>query len=177
MAKLGRLQEEQPTRSSRLEAYKEAKNQYFHAIREAKTNCWNSFLEKAQGKEIFTALKYTKEKTLRTIPSLQYSKDGTTRLVESFDEQCKAFINTLFPKPPPSTSSIEWKNYTIDSKWEWPELEKMEVKQAIFSSSNKKAPGPDGISFTILQKAYPIIEDRLYRIYRILFILGYQPKA
>jgi hypothetical protein len=150
MAKLGRLREEQPTRSSRLEAYKEAKNQYFHAIREAKTNCWNSFLEKAQGKEIFTALKYTKEKTIRTIPSLQYSKDGTTRLVESFDEQCKAFITTLFPKPPSSTSSIEWKNYTIDSKWEWPELEKTEVKQAIFSSSNKKAPGPDKLSFAIL---------------------------
>jgi hypothetical protein len=54
----------------RLEAYKEAKNQYFYAIREAKTNCWNSFLEKAWGKEIFTALKYIKEKTLRTIPSL-----------------------------------------------------------------------------------------------------------
>jgi hypothetical protein len=107
---------------------------------------------------------------------LQYSKDGTTRLVESFDEQCKAFITTLFPKPP-STSSIEWKDYTIDSKWEWPELEKIEVKQAVFSSSSKKAPGPDGISFAILQKAYPTIEDLLYRIYRILFTLGYQPKA
>ena len=150
MAKLGRLREEQPTRSSRLEAYKEAKNQYFYVIREAKTNCQNSFLEKAQGKEIFTTLKYIKEKTLRTIPSLQYSKDGTTRLVESFDEQYKAFITTLFPKPPPSTSSIEWKNYTTDSKQEWPELEKTEVKQAIFSSSNKKALGPDKLSFAIL---------------------------
>jgi hypothetical protein len=106
MAKLGRLQEEQPTRSFRLEAYKEAKNQYFHAIREAKTSCWNSFLEKAQGKEIFTTLKYTKDKTLRTIPSLQYSKDRTTRLVEGFKDQCEAFITTLFPKPP-STSPIE----------------------------------------------------------------------
>ena len=177
MAKLGRLLEEQPTRSSRLEAYKEAKNQYFYAIREAKTSCWNSFLEKAQGKEVFTALKYTKEKTLRIIPSLQYKKDGTTRLVESFKGQCKAFITTLFPKPPPSTSSIEWKDYTIDSKWEWLELEKIEVKQAIFSFSKRKAPGPDRIPFEILQKAYPTIEDLLYRIYRILFILGYQPKA
>jgi len=43
MAKLGRLQEEQPTRSSRLEAYKEAKNQYFHTIREAKTNAGMAF--------------------------------------------------------------------------------------------------------------------------------------
>ena len=58
-------------------------------------------------------------------------------------------MTTLFPKPL-STRSIEWKDYIIDSKWEWPELEKAEVKQAIFSSSNKKAPGPDGISFTIL---------------------------
>ena len=106
MAKLGRLHKEQPNRSSRLEAYKEAKNQYFHAIREAKTSCWNSFLEKAQGKEVFTALKYTKERTLRVIPSLQYSKDGTTKLVESFDDQYKAFITTLFLKPP-STSPIE----------------------------------------------------------------------
>ena len=64
MAKLRRLQEEQPTRSLRLKAYKDAKNQYFYVIREAKTNCWNSFLKKAQGKEIFTALKYIKEKTL-----------------------------------------------------------------------------------------------------------------
>ncbi len=106
MAKLGRLQEEQPIRNSRLKAYKEAKNQYFYAIREAKTSCWNSFLEKAQGKEVFTALKYTKEKTLQIVPSLQYSKDGITRLVESFKDQCKAFTTTLFPKPP-FTSSIE----------------------------------------------------------------------
>ena len=47
MAKLRRLQEEQLTRSSRLKPYKEAKNQYFYTIREAKTSCWNNFLEKA----------------------------------------------------------------------------------------------------------------------------------
>ena len=64
MAKLRRLQREQPTRSFRLEAYNKARNQYFHAIREAKTSCWNTFLEKAQRKEVFTALKYIKEKTL-----------------------------------------------------------------------------------------------------------------
>ena len=64
MAKLERLLEEQSIRIFRLKAYKEAKNKYLHAIKEAKTNCWNSFLEKAQGKEVFTALKYIKEKTL-----------------------------------------------------------------------------------------------------------------
>ena len=72
---------------------------------------------------------------------------------------------------------MEWKDYTIDNKWEWPELEKIEIKQAIFSRSNKKALRPNGIFFAVLQKAYPIIEDLLYRIYKILFILGYQPKV
>jgi len=38
MAKLGRLLEEQLTRDSRLKAYKEAKNKYFYAIKEAKTS-------------------------------------------------------------------------------------------------------------------------------------------
>ncbi len=72
---------------------------------------------------------------------------------------------------------MEWKDYTIDNKWKWPELERIEVKQAIISFSKKKALGPDGLSFEILQKAYPIIEDLLYRVYRILFTLGYQPKV
>ena len=85
MAKLGRLQKKQPTRNFRLEAYKEAKNQYFHTIRKVKTTCQNKFLKKAQGKKIFTTLKYTKEKTLQTVPSLQYRKDGNNRLVESFN--------------------------------------------------------------------------------------------
>ena len=92
---------------------------------------------------------YTKEKTLRIVPSLQYSKDGITRLVESFKDQYKAFTTTLFPKPP-TTNSIDWKDYTINSKWEQPELEKIEVKQVIFSFSKKKAPGPDKLSFEIL---------------------------
>ena len=91
---------------------------------------------------------------------------------DSFNNQYKAFTTTLFPKPP-TTSSIEWKDYIIDSKWEWPELEKIEVKQAIFSFSKKKAPGPDKLSFEILQKAYPTIEDLLNRTFKILFTLGY----
>ena len=49
----------------------------------------------------------------------------------------------------------------------------MEVKQAIFSFSKKKAPGPDKLSFKILQKAYPTIEDLLNRTFKILFTLGY----
>jgi len=34
-------------------AFKDSKNKYFSEIKTAKTSCWNSFLENAQGKEIF----------------------------------------------------------------------------------------------------------------------------
>jgi len=85
MAKLKRLQKKL-IRSFRLKAYNKTKNQYFHAIKKAKTSCWNALLKKAQRKEVFTALKYTKEKTLQTIPSLQYNKDGNAKPVKSFDD-------------------------------------------------------------------------------------------
>jgi len=72
---------------------------------------------------------------------------------------------------------MEWKDYTINKRWKWPELKEIKIKQAIFFSFNKKAPRPNGIFFVVLQKAYPTIEDLLYKIYKILFILGYQPKV
>ena len=33
---------------------------------------------------------------------------------------------------------------------EWPEIQKEEIQEAIQTSSSKKAPKPDGISFTII---------------------------
>ena len=35
------------------QAYTEARNTYYHAIREAKQQSWNKFLAEAQGKDIF----------------------------------------------------------------------------------------------------------------------------
>ena len=35
----------------------------------AKSNCWNQFLEKAEGKEIFKAFAYTKQKELKNYQS------------------------------------------------------------------------------------------------------------
>ncbi len=42
------------------EQYQQARNCYFNEIKMAKSNCWNQFLEKAEGKEIFKAFTYTK---------------------------------------------------------------------------------------------------------------------
>jgi hypothetical protein len=131
-------------------AYLVARNSYFAKIKEAKQGLWNSFLENAKGKEIFKAFQYTKYSRVERIPIIEYkNKEGQEIKAIDFKEKSTAFLETLFPKPP-STSALNWTDYRSDPTWEWPNVEREEIKKAIFSSSIKKAPGPDRISFKII---------------------------
>src|SRR5204862_5155887 len=73
---------------------------------------------------------------------------------------------------PPQTESVKWDNYK-ESNWEWPEVNRDEIKDTIFSSSIKSAAGPDEISYLILQKAFNIIESRFVILYSKLIQYGY----
>jgi len=57
-------------------------------------------------------------------------------------------MQVLFKKPPQS-EAVNWHDYT-EQDWEWPKVNKDEIKQAIFSSSIKKAADSDKIFFLIL---------------------------
>ena len=155
-------------------AYLEARNSYFQEVKLAKTSCWNTFLENAQGKEIFKAFSYTKKRLLPRLPVLNYEE----KLATSFQDKCHAFMGTLFKKPP-SADPIDWATLPEQSKWSelWPDIRDREVKNAIFQSSVKKAPGPDEISFLIVQKAYQNLELRFNRLYRALIRKGYHPRC
>ena len=50
---------------------------------------------------------------------------------------------------PPQTEVVKWDNYK-ESHWEWPEVNRDEIKETIFSSLTKLATGPDEISYLIL---------------------------
>jgi len=84
-------------------------------------------------------------------------------------------LKTLFPRPP-ITRAPDWTEYRPNPAWEWPNIVQEEVKKAIFSSSIKKAPGPDRISFKIIQQAYLAMPDVFYRLYAKLIDKGYHPK-
>ena len=58
-------------------------------------------------------------------------------------------MKVLFTKPP-SSEEPTWINYQDSKKWTWPKINKNEIKTAIFTSSIKKAAGPDTISFLII---------------------------
>jgi hypothetical protein len=74
-----------------------------------------------------------------------------------------SFHYNIISPPPPTTTPPKWQQYRENlDKWEWPTLEPVEVKQAIFTSSPKKAPGLDKVSFLILQKAYQTEPEIFY---------------
>ena len=82
-------------------------------------------------------------------------------------------MQVLFKKPPQS-EAVDWNNY-IKKDWEWPEVNKNKIKEAIFSSSIRKAAGLDTISFLILQKAFNTIENKFVKLYSNLISHDYHP--
>ena len=69
-----------------------AKNKYFAAIKKAKRDHWNSFLEREEPQAIFKAMAYTKENREGNLPPIQ----GKT----TFKEKASILRTTLFPPPP-----------------------------------------------------------------------------
>jgi hypothetical protein len=52
-------------------------------------------------------------------------------------------------------------------------MELKEIKDAIFNSSYKTAPGPDQILNKIIQETYQIIPDLFYKLYSKLIEKGH----
>lgn len=171
-----RMQQEFPTPTNARKA-KTKTDQYLYAVKAAKTSHQDSFLQKAKGKDIFKALSYTKQRTTRLIPELQYKQQGELRTAIDFEEQCTAFTTTLFLSPPSINTRLQWSSFRQgDQDW-LEELDKIEVYNAIFTSSPSKAPGTDQLSFAILRKAYNAKSNVFYLLYRALFAVGYHPKS
>jgi hypothetical protein len=162
-----------PTNARRARA---KRDQYLQAVKKAKASHWDSFLQNAKGKDIFKALGYTEQRTTRAIPELQYTQGGERRVAKEFEEQCNAFTTTLFSSPPRTNTRLQWDNYE-QGAWDWQEeLSEIEVYNAIFTSSPKKALGTDRLSFAILRRAYNAESKIFYLLYRALFAAGYHPK-
>ena len=152
--------------------YKELRNPYFSAIKKAKADCWNQFLEGAEGKDIFKAFQYIKSRKVERIPILEY---GDKKAI-TFEQKCEAFMSTLFAKPPTS-EDVSWENYQENPDWTWPKVTEDEIQQAIFTSSVAKAAGPDGIGFLILQKLFSVLKNHLVKLYKALIRTGYHSKC
>ncbi len=158
--------------------WKATRNRYFHTIRTTKETHWQEFLANTDENEIYTAYRYTKDHQLTKIPTIRYNdENGTQQQASEFKEKTTAFLNTLFPPQPPDLFSIPIRSVSSQPRWEWPELINSEIESALLSSNNKKAPGNDGIGFTLLKRAYKIAPELFNGLYKACFQLGYHPRA
>ena len=83
----------------------------------------------------------------------------------------------MYSKPPEISQDIDTSNTQEGTQGIWHNLSDNEVKQAIFTSSSKKAPEPDGISFAIIQEAYKAIAEVINLVYKILIKVGFHPQC
>jgi ribonuclease HI len=150
--------------------YLQTRNTFFLEVKRAKRNHWNEFLSNEDPKTIFKAMAYAKEDRIEPIPPI--SLNGT--LQASFTGKCKAFRNTLFPKPP-VTSAPTWHGYRPSNRWKWPNLSKIELKNACSGAIKGKTPGPDSITQEIIRHAYEAIPDIFHTLYSSLLRIGYHP--
>jgi hypothetical protein len=98
-----------PSQLSRKQQYLIARNSYFSAIKHAKCNHWNQYLEKEDPKSIYKAMAYTKDRQTERMPTIS----GQT----SFQGKCDVLRSTLFPEPP-ITPNPAWFNYKSSPSWE-----------------------------------------------------------
>jgi hypothetical protein len=74
--------------------YLQARNNYFQAIKQAKRDYWNAFLEKEDSKSIFKAMLYIKNKRVEPIPLIQSTNK---EYINDFQGKVTTFRNILFP--------------------------------------------------------------------------------
>ena len=85
-----------------------ARNSYFQAIKRAKTENWNSFLENATSEDIWTAYKYCSNKRkIEQLPVVRLDSDSTI-IASSFSKKCDIFLDSVFKR-----ESYSYLNYKL----------------------------------------------------------------
>jgi len=152
--------------------YRRQRNLYFRAIKLAKDKHWSDFLHDVHGKDIFTAIRAATRRENTTIPSLKINNT----LATTFDQKSHALFTKLqapqmtHPQPPLSLNST-----TLTQAWDWPAFTPQELEEAINSTKNTSAPGPDGISYKPIKEAFKATPKFFFDFYNALFSQGYHP--
>ena len=98
-------------------------------------------------------------------------------LCQDFKSKCHTFIKAMYSKPSEISQDINTSNTQEGTQGIWHNLSDNEVKQAIFTSLPKKAPGSDRVSFAIIQEAYKAIAEVINLVYKILIKADFHPQC
>jgi ribonuclease HI len=89
-----------------------------------------------------------------------------------FQTKCNTFRSAMFRTPPEAPPAPP---IPPGPTLEWPAVTSEEIARAIQTSAPNKAPGPDGMPFLLLQKAYQAVPQLFNTLYPPLIEHGYHP--
>jgi hypothetical protein len=153
--------------------YKLQRNAHFHAIRHAKDSIWKECLSQAEGPDVWAAFRFTNPRKAQLTPELRTMNAGTEKVCADFESKVEAF-QILFPEPPPDPPAT---NTQCRPEIPWQTFAPAKIKTAVLTSSPKKAPGPNTITFACLRHAYTAIPHHFNTLYTTLLAVGYYPQA
>jgi hypothetical protein len=147
---------------------KEARRELRRIIRKAKRDCWHAFLQDAQGKQVWQALRYTNPRTNAATGVLRDEDGNTATTIEAKEE---LIVAAAFPPPPadepihiPETSDVAEATVTDE-----------EVERAVWVQSTRKAAGPDLLDFAAVRLLWKWDRQRLCALIKTCVAKGIHP--
>jgi hypothetical protein len=162
--------------SSSTEQFKLARNRWLRAIRKAKRECWEQFLEASDPATIWKSINSKPQPC--AMPLILTSPSGEQ--YKTIEEKMQAIANISFPKKPDynnnSTQTVSGlsnslENQNIGDKERFQVCPKL-LKHLLSKTSNSSAPGLDGIGWQELKIWYLIDSVGLCELINYLITTG-----
>ena len=155
--------------------HKEVCNRYSYAIKRAKMEHWQEFLEGAQGPNIWMANRYITnpigDSSRQRIPMLKVPwPDDAMAEVTTNEEKVAVFSKSFFPPKPTMMCLPDEPNYPHRVKYKF-RLTESRLHHQISRLRPHKAQGDDGIPNVVLKEAVDLILPYLIQIFRVAFRL------
>jgi len=147
---------------SRVQA---ARRELRRAIRKAKRDCWNRFLQEAEGNDVWTATAYTTPRIDKGGQAL-VGEDGS--VAEGRHDREQAILKAHFPQGPRGTYEPK------DGGRAFERIDTQLVVALLGKAANTSAPGDDRISAGIIKAFWQWDSLRITQLVRACIRLGHQ---
>ena len=142
-----------------------ARVSFHREIKRAKRDHWNSFVEEPTN--VWKVAKYLDtdgngQASFSPIPNLTITdSSGTVREVSDDSAIADELLRSFFP--PTAQPTGDTLLPPAQQQLPWERLQKHEIRQALWTANQDKAPGPDGLPTRVWKEVWPILEDEITR--------------
>ena len=145
---------------------KAARREFRRAIMRAKRDCWNRFLQEADGNKVWTAVRYTTPRIDKTGQGL-VREDGS--VAEGQQERGQVILQAHFPPGPP------WSYEPAQGGRAFEAVNSQLVGSLLSMAANTSAPGDNRISAGIVKVLWQWDKQCITHLVRACIRLGFHP--